>query len=244
MHDNPYAVPTSQPIESYPDVRKVSINPIQLFSRGFDLIRDQYWLFLGITFVGIILASMVPFGIILGPMLVGIYLCFLQRERGETVEFGTLFRGFDQFIDSLVATLIFMGLSFLLIVPVVIVMFVLVILPTLAAANNGGGPPELGIGVLLMMYPVIIGIMIAIYIPFIFVYQLIAERRLKAMEAIKLSARGAWINLFGVLLFLIVMMIASALLTLMCYVPALLFMPVSFAALFVLYRDVFPQPGM
>ncbi len=239
MHDsNPYAVPPSQPTNFLPqDFRKVRIRPIELFKRGYALIGDQYWLFLGITFVGIIIGSMVPFAIILGPMLVGIYLCFMQRERGERVEFGTLFKGFDQFVDALVAMLVLLALSFLLIIPICIVMFVVML--ALSAGGDEGGIA--GLGFLILMYPVILLVSIAIYVPFIFTFQLIADRKLKGMDAVKLSARAAMQNLGGIIVFMIVLMIVSVLLTMMCYVPGILFLPISFASIFVLYRDVFPR---
>ena len=78
----------------------MSFAPIALYKRSYALLGEQYWLFFGITLVGIFLGSLVPFGILMGPMMVGIYMCFADRERGKQVEFGTLFKGFDQFANS------------------------------------------------------------------------------------------------------------------------------------------------
>ena len=67
--------------------------------------KTQYWLFVGMTFVAFFIGSAVPFGILMGPMMCGIYLtCFAQRRR-EPVEFGLLFKGFDFFGPSVIATL-------------------------------------------------------------------------------------------------------------------------------------------
>jgi uncharacterized membrane protein len=82
------------------------VRPIQLLQRSFELISGEYWLFLGITLVGIVVSSLVPFSILLGPMMVGMFLCFAQRQQTGRTEFATLFKGFDQFVDALVATLI------------------------------------------------------------------------------------------------------------------------------------------
>lgn len=241
--DNPYSAPTLPPIQAEirnPDFRKVTVRPIDLFKRGYTLLGDQYWLFLGIVFIGILVGSAVPFGLLLGPMFVGIYLCFLDRERGQRVEFNTVFRGFDQFVDSLVASLILVIGSFVMMIPVFIFMIILIVAPIIRAAQNGQRPPEPDIFAFLLIYPLIMFVSLVAYIPFLFTFQLIADRKLKGWQAVKLSARAAWLNLGGIIWFLIVMMGLSVILMMMCYVPAILFMPISFAGLFVLYREVFP----
>src|SRR5256886_17497275 len=80
------------------------------------LIKDQYWLFLGISLVGILIGGAVPI-VLLGPMMVGIFLCLLQRQRGEPVEFGTLFKGFEQFVPGLVVAAFKMIPIFIILVP-------------------------------------------------------------------------------------------------------------------------------
>jgi len=172
-------------------------------------------------------------------MMVGIYLCYIDRERGLTVEFGTLFRGFDQFKDALIATLIMIGLSFVLLIPIMIAMFVVILVPIIAAQGNAGPPPEPSIWVMLMFYPVIILVSFAVYIPFLFAFQLIADRKLTGLEAVKLSARGTFKNLGGVILYMFMIMFISIVLAMMCYVPAFFFMPISFGSMFVLYRDIY-----
>lgn len=238
--DNPYSVPETAMLDPDPMIRKVSIRPFELFQRGFALLGNQYWLFFGITVVGLLIGSMVPMGLILGAMMVGIFLCFLDLERGVKVEFATVFRGFDQFVDSLVATLIMVGASLLLMIPVMIFMFAMILLPALVAQRNGV-QPQVSFTMFLLMYPVVLLISFALYIPFLFAFQLIAERKLKGFQAVWLSARGAWKNLFGVAWFLFVNMFISIVLAMMCYVPAFFFMPISFAAIFLLYRDIFPN---
>lgn len=244
--ENPYSSPALPPIQASvqpPGFRKVVVRPIELFKRGYALLGDQYWLLLGIVFVGIFVGSAVPFGLLLGPMFVGIYLCFLERERGRSTEFGTLFRGFDQFVDSFVATLLFVLASFVMMIPVFIFMIALIVTPIIRAAQNGQRPPEPDIFSLLMIYPLIMLVSVIIYIPFLFAFQLIADHKLKGLQAVLLSAKAAWANLGGLIWFMFVLMGVSVILTIMCYVPAILFMPISFAALFVLYRDIFPIEG-
>ena len=64
------------------------IAPVECVKEGWNLIKDRYWLFFGISIVGLLVGS--AFAIVLmGPMMCGIFICFLQRKRGEQVEFGT-----------------------------------------------------------------------------------------------------------------------------------------------------------
>src|SRR4051812_8000247 len=92
--------------ENLVEYRSGAIRPLECFKSGWNSIRGQYWLFLGITLIGIILGSVVPLAIIMGPMMCGIYLCLLTRMRGGEVKFDMLFRGFDYFAPSLIVTLI------------------------------------------------------------------------------------------------------------------------------------------
>ena len=235
---NPYE-PTTEVIADDFGIRKVSVQPIQLIKRGYRMLADQYWMFLGITFVGLIVGSAVPFGIILGPMLVGIYLCYVQREQGQHVEFGTLFRGFDYFVESFLAFLILFVVSLTVMIPFMIAFFVIVFLPMIAAANAPNAPPPQLPASIFIWYPLMIIANVAITLPFLFTFQLIADRKLKAIPAVKLSARGVIKNLGGILWFMFFFMIISIILTMMCYFPVFLFMPISFASLFILYRDIF-----
>ena len=65
------------------------------------MLGDQYWLFVGICLVGILIGSIVPMCIMLGPMMCGMYLCFRYRMNGIQVRFETLFKGFDVFVNAL-----------------------------------------------------------------------------------------------------------------------------------------------
>ncbi len=242
--NNPYA-PATVTSPGIVPFRQVKVRPIELLKRSFELIREQYWLFLGITVVGMIVGSAVPFALILGPMLVGIYLCYLARERGEQVEFSLLFKGFDQFKESFIACLMVLAVSMVVIIPMMIAMFALVLAPTIAAAQQnaaggGGAPPAFPVA-FLVMYPVMLLANIVIAIPFVFTFQLIAERKLGGVDAVKLSFQAVLKNLAGVVWYMIVVMAISLVLTMMCYVPGILFFPISFGSIFLLYRDVFPN---
>ena len=89
-----------------PSFNANAVEPVECLKQGWALIKNRYWLYVGVTLVGLLIGSVVPLGILMGPMMCGIYLMLLQEMRGRPTEFSTLFKGFDYFIESLIATLI------------------------------------------------------------------------------------------------------------------------------------------
>jgi len=219
--------------------RKVSIRPIELLKQARDLMGDQYWLFVGITFVGMLIASAVPLYILMGPMMCGIYLCYLERSRKQQVEFGLLFKGFDYFVESLIATLIMIAVLLVILVPAYVVFLV----AFLGVMFSSQGEPDVivAMGVSFVLYAVILVLVVVVTLPFMFVYQLIVDRQLKAWPAVKTSCRAVMSNLFGLLVMTFVYMFISIVAACFCYVPAILFMPLAFGGYFLAYRNIFPE---
>jgi len=219
--------------------RKVPIRPIELLKQARDLMGDQYWLFVGITFVGMLIGSAVPMGILMGPMMCGIYLCYLQRNRNQPVEFGLLFKGFDYFVESLIATLIMMAVSLVIIIPACVVLIVAFF--GMMVGTQGEPNPLAAMGLFAALYAVIIVLIILVSMPFIFTYQLIVDRQLKAVPAVKASFRAVLANAFGLLGMMLLYTLISFVAACLCYVPAFLFMPLAFGGYFLAYRNIFPE---
>jgi len=253
QYNNPYTpqgeMPTTTlgPKHSPKDgpIRKVNVRPLELLSRSKELIGNQYGLFLGISLVGILVGSMVPFGIVMGPMLIGIYLCFLHRQAGRQVEFGTLFKGFDQFGEGLIAYLIMVGFSIVASM-VTVGLFVVVALAAWALiAGTMEGEAAAGLGIVvgivayLVFFLVLMVISVLINLPFVFAFQLIADRKLSGAEAIKQSWAGAKLNFGGIVWYMLVNYFLLMLAAMACYIPAILLMPVSMGGLFLLYSDIY-----
>ncbi len=220
--------------------RRGVVQPIYCIKTGWALIRDQYWLFVGMAAVAMILGSFVPFGIVLGPLMCGIHMALLRRRRGETVEFGILFKGFDYFGESVVATLIHYVPIVIIIIPFYIVLYGGLFL---IMRRQGGelGPSSLfGFFAVLVVFGLIMVVfIILISVIFTFSYPLIVDRKMSGLDAVKLSARGALANfwpLLGLLLLNGLMGFAGVLL---CYVGFFLALPVGFAAISVAYEQVF-----
>ena len=89
-----------------------TIKPVECMKEGWEMIKPNYWLFFGITIVGMLIAGVFPL-LLIGPMLCGIYYCLLRKYDGAgNVEFGDLFKGFDYFLPSFILSLILAGIGF------------------------------------------------------------------------------------------------------------------------------------
>jgi uncharacterized membrane protein len=226
-----------------PEFKRNAVEPIECIKAGFNLIKSQYWLFMGITVVGLIIGTIVPLAILMGPMQCGIYLALLKTRRGQPIEFGTLFKGFDYFGDSLIAALLHLVPMIVIIVPSYII-FIVFYAGFLVTMSQGGGEPNpaalLGFfGLLMVFWLVVVILLILISVVFTFAYPLIVDRRMSGLEAVKLSVRAALANfwrLLGLLLLTGLMNFAGAL---FCYVGALFVIPIGFAALAMAYEQVF-----
>jgi uncharacterized membrane protein len=176
---------------------------------------------------------MVPMGIMMGPMMCGMYLCFRYRLNGIQVKFETLFKGFDVFLNALLVMLIFMAMSLAVMLPLIIIMVML------ATAGNNDAQV---FGTFVTIYPMIIFLSLAIYVPFIFAFPLIVDRGTGPWKSVTLSARAAWHNFGPLCGMLFVHDVVSMLGVCACYVGAFLIMPLTFGALFTVYHEVFNSP--
>jgi hypothetical protein len=230
--------------EDRPAFRSGVVRPVECLTAGWRLVKDDYWLFCGITAVGTLIAGVAPLGILAGPMMCGIYYCLLRRARGRQVKFEMLFRGFDQFVQSLIATLIMMIPLLVVIIPSYAVVAA-VIIANMPAAAPGAPPPPGAAGTILAAYGlffvVVLVVSVAVSVVFFFIYPLIVDRKMSGVEAIKTSFGAARANLGGV----IGLVLLSMLLTLVgyaaCCVGVFFVLPVHFAANAVAYREVFGE---
>lgn len=222
------------------DFQSRVISPVECLKEGWQLIKDRYWLFLGITLVAMLVGGAVPV-VLIGPMMCGLYMCLFAKMRGEPVEFGMLFKGFDYFMQGLVAAAI-QTLPVILIMAVgqvIFVAFTLIIMPT---QRGDAMPPVFWVGLVLFVLLAMI-VSLAMHSLFLFAYPLIVDRNLSGLEAIKLSYRAALQNLSGIIGLILLISGLGILGLLACYVGAFLVMPISFASYAVAYRRVFPETG-
>lgn len=220
--------------------RRAAVEPVECFKTGWNLIKDQYWLFLGLTLVALIIGGAVPLGILLGPMMCGLYLVFLKKRRGEPIEFGQLFKGFDYFGASVVATLLHMAPVVVIVVPAYILFYV-GMFATIAVQGDNPNPGAMFgfFGFAMLVWVVIILLIVVVSIGFTFVYPLIVDRGLGGVDAVKLSFRAAMANFWRLLGLALLNTLLSICGLLLCIVGAYLILPISYAAIATAYEQVF-----
>jgi len=223
------------------EFRRKAVGPMECLRGGWDLVKSQYWLFVGISAVGMIIANLVPFGILMGPMMCGIYLTLFKQRRGQLIEFGDLFKGFDRFGESLVAALLHMVPIFVILIPTYIVFYISMFA---MMAAQGGSEPAPGVllgffGFWAVVWILLMLFMILISVAFTFAYPLIADRQVSGFDAVKLSFRAAMANFWGLLALMLLSGLLAVVGILLCYVGWFLLMPITFGAMAVAYEQVF-----
>lgn len=225
------------------DFRVGVIQPVECIKEGWALIKDQYWLFFGLTIVAMLIGGFVPI-VLMGPMMVGLFLCLFQRQRGQPVDFGLLFKGFDQFVPGLIVTAIKVIPVIILVIPFYFIMFGMMMT---TMPRGEPSPDEMSrfmvsfFGVEIVFVAIIMVASICIEIFFMFGYPLVAERKLSGLDAVKLSMKAGKANFGGVLGLLFLNGLITFAGAMLCIIPAYLYLPVAFASQVVAFRRVFPQ---
>src|SRR5947209_19532948 len=227
------------PIYDYPDFKRNAVQPIECIKEGWELIKDRFWLFVGMSVVGILIGSSVPFGILMGPMMCGIFLALFRQMRCDSVEFSTLFKGFDYFGQSLIASLLHFIPIVIVMLPFNLIFFLGAILTTPSERGEAGAIPAALVAAILIGVLVILLVVMIFSVLFMFAYPLIVERNLGGFDAVKLSFKAGLANFWR----LLGLMLLNGLLTLggllLCHVGLFFVLPITFAALANAYRQVF-----
>lgn len=232
-----------------------AISPGDCISNSWALVSQNYGLFFGMSilaFATLFFISCIPFlgiiinGILTGPIYVGIYYALLKKMRGEEINFGMMFFGFERFVPAMIVSLVVM-LPYIIFQIFQLFFDFANIFAGRAFGNhyqsNGSLETVLaGIGfAMILFFLFFFLVLIAVNISMFFALPLIAERDLSAVEVMKLSASAAWANLGGIIVLCILeglIMIAGMLA--LCF--GLFFvLPLIYGANAFAYRQVFPQ---
>lgn len=218
------------------------IRPVECVKEGWEIIKDQYWLIFAITLVGMLIAGIVPFGILLGPMICGIFICLLQKFNRQPVAFEGLFKGFEYFLPSFIATLFVIVpafvFGFLSYIPIVLMQF--------SMMSSRNPDPSVAFtyfgifGVMMIIFALVVG---TIHALLMFAYPLIIEYKLSGIEAAKLSARAVMKNLGGVGGLIAVHIGLVFVGYLLCIVGVYFVLPIMLASVVAAYRKVFQPPA-
>ncbi|HEX3102263.1 MAG TPA: hypothetical protein VHQ01_10740, partial [Pyrinomonadaceae bacterium] len=113
------------------------IHPIECVRESWALIKDEYWILFAISVVGAMIGGISMY-VLIGPMICGIFYCYLKKIDGGPVVFDDLWKGFGFFWQSLLVTI-------LIVVPIVVyivAVFATIYLPIITAAVMGSKANE------------------------------------------------------------------------------------------------------
>lgn len=223
------------------EFKRNAVQPVECIKAGWELIKINYWLFVGMTFVAMVIGGLVPFGILTGPLSCGLYLALFKTRRGEPIEFGTLFKGFDYFGDAVIAALLHVIPMILIIAPAYI-LYIIGMFTVMGTSRNGQPDPTAALGffgIFGVVWIVIMVLLVVLTVVFSFAYPLIVDRRLSGLNAVKLSIKAALANFWRLLAMIFLAGLLSSLGMLLCIVGIYLIFPISFAAIAVAYEQVF-----
>lgn len=217
-----------------------AIRPVECIKAGWNLIKDQYWLFVGMVLVGLLVGSAVPMGILMGPMMCGLFLAFFKIRRGEPIEFGTLFKGFDYFGNSIVAALLHAIPIMAVVIPAYFIFYLSLIVSVAALGENPSGVAVLGVLFTFAIFVLVIFVaLVVLTIGFTFSYPLIVDRKLQGFDAVKLSFKAAMANFWRLFAMVILCALLNTAGVMVCYVGVFFTFPITYAAVAAAYEQVF-----
>ena len=229
-----------------------AINAGECVSTAWEMIKAKYGIYLGMALLAWVMISCIPCLniFLMGPVMGGIFYVGLRDMKNEPIDFGMMFKGFENFVPLMVIGLIqsipgiiSQGLQYSL---------------RIGQLAGGGSPrggatffqstgtlPDLiaGVGLVVILIASAAFIVFAFFwwAVFFFAIPLAMDHGLPVVEAIKLSARAAMANLGGLLVLMIIEGLVVLLgMLLICVGLLLVSIPVIFLTNVVAYRMVFP----
>ena len=218
-----------------------AIKPVECLKQAWGLIKDDYWLLFAISLVGAMVAGVTVY-VLLGAMVCGIMGCYLKKIDGGVVKFEDLWVGMKYLVPSIPIALLF-------VVPILIyfvTMFITMYSPLITIAVMGEGNVDsillIGTFAVAILIDIIIAVaMTCVHSLIIFAFPLLIDRKLNAIDAIKLSARASLKNIGGIA-GMIVLQFAMVILGWLIFCVGLyLIIPILTATNLVAYRKVFPR---
>lgn len=221
--------------------RRGVVEPVECIKAGWELVKGEYWLFVGMCAVAMIVGSAVPLGILMGPMMCGLYLVFFSKRRGLPIEFGMLFKGFDYFGHSVVAALLHVIPIMAIIIPAYIFLYIGMFAAMAAGSASDSGPVAglMFLLVVIIFYVAIVLVIILVSIGFMFAYPLIVDRGLPGFEAVKLSFKAGFGNFWRLLGLSLLGGLLGMCGVLLCYIGILLVFPITLSSVAAAYEQVF-----
>jgi hypothetical protein len=214
------------------------IGATECFKEGWELIKDEYPLMLGVSLFSLFLMYVLPV-ILQGPVYCGMYILLFERMRGRRISFDRFFDGFNVFLPSFLVTIITLIPGLLLVIIGAVIAIILVATGVALEDEGIRGATFGSLGLLVIL--AVIGSLIAIsfQILMLFALPLVAEARLGAIDACKKSARAVLDNLGFVVTLVVLQSLLALAGILACFIGLVLVFPLMFASTAVAYRHIF-----
>jgi uncharacterized membrane protein len=206
-------------------------------SRGWDLIKQNFWLVVGATFVnqlcqgiagGIPIVGYCSGPILQGPLMGGLYWFYLRQHRKEAAEFGDAFSGFSNFLQLMLASVVMTAILYVCFAPAAILFII-------GGQNNTDSLAIAGGIAGLVMLP----LFCYLFTCWIFTYLLMMDRKYTFWTAMNVSRRvvnKCWWGMFGLLIVTFLLQIVGAL-ALCCGI--FVTMTFLYSATTAAYEDIF-----
>jgi hypothetical protein len=215
-------------------------------SNAWNLVTRSFWLYIGIGLVTMLLIGCIPFvgSLLFGPVFGGFYYVVLRDMRGEPVDFGMMFKGFEKFVPLMVAGLIQAAPSL-----VATILQYTVDIARLTGVGPGSDinfyqPSDTlfaGISMMVLIVVIVLSLIGIVWsVALSFAIPLILEHDLSIVDALVTSAKAALSNVGGLILLIILEILVGILGVLALCVGIFVAIPVVYAANVFAYRQVFP----
>jgi uncharacterized membrane protein len=223
-------------------------------SDAWNLVKQNYGLYFGMALLAMILSGCIPCVslFLIGPITGGLFYVVLREMRGEPVDFGMMFRGFDKFVPLMVIGIVQS-------IPEIIAQILRFTADIgqigLDGATRGGDfdfyqsssdtfPIAIASGLLVIVIIValilfVVGIVWRVLL--FFAIPLAMEHDLGPVDAMKLSAKAAMSNVGGLIVLFILEFLVLLLGVLMICLGVFFVLPIIYAANVFAYRQVFPM---
>jgi hypothetical protein len=237
---------------THPEFNAGALNAGECVSNAWNMLKANYGMYLGIALIAILLTGCIPClnVVIAGPVMGGVFYVALRDMRGEPVDFGMMFKGFEKFVPLMVIGLIQA-------IPGIIAQIVQygVRFAELGLGGSGGRGSStffqssgldiaLSGGILAIVVVASLAFMIfglLWWAVFFFAIPLAMEHDLGPVDAIKLSARAAMSNIGGMIVLLIFQVLIALLgVLVLCVGVFFISVPLIYLINAFAYRQVFP----
>ncbi|MBA2378347.1 MAG: hypothetical protein H0V76_02085 [Blastocatellia bacterium] len=227
--------------------QKSAIDPSGAISNGWNLIKPNYAMYLGIVLLTWVLIACIPClnVLLLGPISGGVYYVLLRDMRGEPVNFGMMFKGFEKF-GTLLAIGVLQSLPGIIWQIVDTTANVSTRIWSSSGSSSQTSEAEVlligGLAAVYVVFAIVFAVLSIVWaISFAFAIPLAAEHDIGPIEALKLSARAGWSNVGGIIVTAILLMLIAIVGFLALCIGIFFVLPLFFATWAFVYRQVFPS---